>query len=354
MENKENKKIKKIPSTQASEITGVPTRSLIIAIELGLIKGEIQPHRTLLYETEIEKINQIKDILSEDNLLYGATQLGNILPQFGGKKSWGKELSHYLMDTKAFLGYVDASIYRKSIKVPIFSKKDIPIGIVIDFIDKKMNEIKESRKVSKVKARETRKHIEELKEEQNQYIEILKTIHPFLEIAYYLYHLNHYAKTPKYQKQSNQLSNQLYDLKKKVLLTSLEKYPDLIKTKFIKRGDKTIYCEDCIEKAIDLRDLLDARGPWIDFVGKPCPKCKVIKDYYSLIEFYMESPIAKFTFHIPYPIVPHLKTKNIEIEKKYTEDEIFDIYGRPISKIEESLFPLKKVIEKLNEFLKSC
>lgn len=349
MENKENKKIKKIPSTQISEITGIPSRSLIIAVELGLIEGEIQLSRTLIYETEIEKINEIKDILLEDNLIYGASQLESVLLQFGGKKSWGKELSYYLIDTKAFLGYVNTSVYGKPIKVPIFSKKDIPVGIIVDFINRKMKEVKESRKVSTVKAKETRKHIKELKEEQSQYIEILKIAHPFFEIAYYLYHLNHYAKTPKYQKQSSQL----YDLKKKVLLKALEKYPDLIKTKFIKRGDKTIYCEDCIEKAIDLRDLLDARGPWIDFVGKPCPKCKVIKDYYSLIEFYMESPIVKFTFHLPYPIVPHLKTKNMEIEKKYTEDEMFDIYGRPITKLEESLFPLKKVVEKLNEFLKN-
>jgi hypothetical protein len=349
MENKENKKIKRIPSTQVSEITGVPVRSLIIAIELGLIEGEIQSQRTLFYETEIEKINQLKDVLSEDNLIYGASQLGNILPQFGGKKSWSKELSPLLPDTKAFLGYINTVIHRKPVKVPVFSKKDIPVGIIIDFIDKKMKEIKESRKRGRVKAKETRKYIEKLKEEQSQYMEILKTIHPFLEIAYYLYHLNHYAKTPKYQKQSNQL----YDLKKKVLLKALEKYPELIKTKFIERGDKIIYCKDCIEEAIDLRDLLDARGPWIDFVDGPCPKCKVIKDYYSLIEFYIESPIAKFTFHLPYPIVPHLKTKNIEIEKRYTEDGIFDNYGRPINKLEESLFPLRKVIEKLNEFLKN-
>jgi hypothetical protein len=349
VKNKENKKIKRMTSTQISEITGVPIRSLIIAIELGLIEGEIQSQRTLIYETEMEKINQLKDILSEDNLIYGASQLGNVLPQFGGKKSWGRELFHFLIDTKAFLGYVDTVIHKKPVKVPVFSKKDIPTGIVIDFINRKMKEIKESRKAGKIKAKETKEFVKKLKEEQSQYIEILKTIHPFLEASYYLYHLNHYAKTPKYQKQSNQL----YDLKKKVLLKALEEYPDLIKIKFVERGDKIIYCKDCIEKAIELRDLLHERGPWINFVDDPCPRCKIIKDYYSLIEFYIESPIVKFTFHLPYPIVPHLKTKDIEIEKEYTEDGIFDSYGRPISKLEESLFPLKKVIEKLNEFLKN-
>jgi len=48
VKNKENKKIKRMTSTQISEITGVPIRSLIIAIELGLIEGEIQSQRTLI------------------------------------------------------------------------------------------------------------------------------------------------------------------------------------------------------------------------------------------------------------------------------------------------------------------
>lgn len=178
----------------------------------------------------------------------------------------------------------------------------------------------------------------------------------FIEICFYLFHLNHYAKT--YSEQSNAL----YRLKNRVLARMYQDRPELMKAVYLLGPDrhKIWLCEDCKEAAHS------AGLSYVSYVKNElyCPKCsrqQVEKEYFSLIEFQVNLLNYRFTFHLPLASASTW-LQNIDalpqgVRETGRYDDKMYLYGRSISKIEEKVFPLKMIVEKLNQYLhqeKAC
>jgi len=149
----------------------------------------------------------------------------------------------------------------------------------------------------------------------------------------------------------------LYDVKLKALLKVQKSKPELFKLYFIERGDRITYCEECTQVAYE--NWRNAGGyytgfsfgQWLRSFYPPCPECTVEEDYYSLVEFSVETPVAKFCFHLPYPLVKAQFPKENLPKKKEGEEGIFVKYGREIRKYEALVVPLKEAMKKVREFL---
>lgn len=171
-----------------------------------------------------------------------------------------------------------------------------------------------------------------------------------LEISFYLFHLNHYAK--KY----TNLSNSLYKLKNKVIQKMYLTYYNIIEIRYLLGPDrKTIWlCEDC-------KDSSRAAGmSYLAYIQQEyyCPKCfiqSVEKEYYSLIEFIIVSAEYHFVFHLPLKIalkwLDNLEEISPEARKTERYEDKMYLYGRQISRIEEKVFPLNMIIEKLEAYI---
>ena len=299
----------------------------------------------------IEKV--VKESIKEgENLLYTKELYENILKPLGVKKSWMYELEEEEIIKP--VGTIKIQIKKnKWTDAKIWDKRRINTPKVVTFVARKKQQLEEN----KIKKSETLKQIQrkvkEKRENIKEQLEILKTYHLFLETAFYLYHANHYAKTPKYKK----YSALLYDLKEKVLLKAYQKHPEIFKILFIERGDRIYYCEKCKENAY-LKwkneggyETGYSFGEWLKEFEKPCEDCIVEEDYYSLIEFKIDTPVAKFNFHIPYPKVEEMFDKNKLQKIKMDKEEAFIKFGRELEKYESLIVPLKTVVKKLEEYL---
>lgn len=189
----------------------------------------------------------------------------------------------------------------------------------------------------------------------NHYDRFLEEVSTFpegrvLEICFYLFHLNHYAKT--YQEQSKKL----YHLKKRVLRKLYGEGNGLLQTRYLLGQDRQQIwlCEDC-------KDSANAAGlSYVAYLrqGYYCPKCEVQaleKEYYSLFEFQVDAAGYRFTFHLPRSAAlrwipePHKLPQDLRAATRY--DDSMYLYGRRISRIEEKAFPLDMIVEKLNHYL---
>lgn len=188
----------------------------------------------------------------------------------------------------------------------------------------------------------------------NYYDRFMESIsyHPdekLLRAAFYLFHLNHYAK--KYEEQSKKL----YNLKNQVIKKMYQTNPDKIEAVYLVGPDrkKVWLCEDC-------KDSARAAGmPYVSYIrsGYHCPKCfvqSVEKEYYSLVEFIINTSEHRFTFHLPrntaqkwikdiYRLPQEIRETGRSIDKMY-------LYGRQIGRIEEKVFPLSMIIQKLEDY----
>jgi|LSQX01.3.fsa_nt_gb DNA-binding transcriptional MerR regulator len=171
-----------------------------------------------------------------------------------------------------------------------------------------------------------------------------------LIICYYLLHLNHYAKTYEEHR------DYLYKLKNQTLQKMFQLYPDYIKTQYLDGPDrvKVWLCEDCKENA------RNSGISYNSYVKKDlaCLKCTVQllePKYYSLIEFFIQMANYRFIFHLPHQIAARW-VKNIGemkqgVRKIGKYDDRMYLYGRAVMPIEEKLFPMPVIIEKINTFL---
>ncbi|HHW60962.1 MAG TPA: hypothetical protein GX404_03555 [Syntrophomonadaceae bacterium] len=173
-----------------------------------------------------------------------------------------------------------------------------------------------------------------------------------LEVCFYLFHLNHYAKTYPQQ------SEALYQLKDQVLKKLYFQNADLISLRYLQGPDKhNIWlCEDCKESAhaagLSYRKFIQNE----DY----CPKCTIMsveKEYYSLIEFRLQVDEFRFAFHLPLRRAAKW-LKNIDelphgIRKTGRYDDRMYLYGRPISRIEERVFTLKMVHTALKAYVET-
>lgn len=187
------------------------------------------------------------------------------------------------------------------------------------------------------------KKIEEI---HHKYMQFLNRIpiqeRPLMRTAYYLYHLNHYAKL-------NQ--EYLYELKYKVLSILYKMYKDTpyFQVQYVKGEDKVQLCYECMD------DIREERKRGIHrLFTHVCAHCAVKKEYYSLLDIKIQYKGYKYHFHIPYH----------EIEKWFDVDVqslpvIFrrkekgkERYGRMITKEEREFLPLEMVIKELENFIR--
>ncbi len=174
--------------------------------------------------------------------------------------------------------------------------------------------------------------------------------HPILmETCFYLFHLNHYAK------RHDQDQEYLYSLKKRVLRRLYEEYSDLFRISYLVGPDrkKVWLCDDCKENA------RKAAIPYAEYAKREyyCAKCYVQnleKEYYSLIQFDLEIGRYRFSFHLPRSSARWmgdfaLLNQGIRKEGSY-RDKMY-LYGRSVTSIEEQVYPLLMILDRLSRYL---
>jgi hypothetical protein len=170
-----------------------------------------------------------------------------------------------------------------------------------------------------------------------------------LTVCFYLYHLNHYAKT--YAEQATSL----YSLKHQVLRKIYNEYREKLTISYLIGPDRNRVwlCEDCKEAA------RTAGLTYTDYIGKEmyCSKCYVATvehEYYSLVEFSLIIDDFEFVFHAPRSSVQKwIDVRNLPqgIRQSGKYNDRMYMYGRLISRVEEKIFPLPVIVEYLNNFL---
>ncbi|NLJ77071.1 MAG: helix-turn-helix domain-containing protein [Peptococcaceae bacterium] len=163
-----------------------------------------------------------------------------------------------------------------------------------------------------------------------------------LRASFFLYHLNHYAKTGE---------EYLYDLKGEVLKRFTDDFTaeQGLNIIFIEGAQKVILCDGCRDRA---------RNMGISYLRYKnnhagCSRCQREENYYSLFEFRVEYGEHKFCFHTPYKTAKKWFGNIAELPHKMREkrgDEAF-LFGRPISEGEARAVTLKEVTRELESFL---
>lgn len=173
--------------------------------------------------------------------------------------------------------------------------------------------------------------------------------HKLLTLCFYLYHLNHYAKT------YTDKSAALYGVKHQVLRKLCGEYPQKIIITYLLGPDrnKVWLCEDCKDSA------RSAGLSYAAYVKKEmyCSKCYVTpieREYYSLVEFSVIIDDYSFSFHAPRASVQKwIDTAKIPQKIRNTgkySDRMY-VYGRLITQVEEKIFPLPMVLDFLHAYL---
>ncbi len=174
----------------------------------------------------------------------------------------------------------------------------------------------------------------------------------FLQCCFYLFHLNHYAKSYP------ENSRHLYRLKKQVLQKMYVENPSLLSARYLVGPDRyrVWLCEDC-------KDSAESAGmSYAAFIknGYFCPKCSlhsVDKEYYSLIEFRVRLAEYKFTFHLPLASAESWMGNLADLLQMTRQTGSYNdrmyLYGRPVSTVEEQVFPINMIINKLENYLKT-
>ncbi|KUG02716.1 hypothetical protein ASZ90_019910 [hydrocarbon metagenome] len=172
----------------------------------------------------------------------------------------------------------------------------------------------------------------------------------FLRCCFYLFHLNHYAKT------YHENSNHLYRLKNQVIQKLYQENPSMLSARYLTGPDRyrVWLCEDC-------KDSAESSGmSYAAYIKNEyfCPKCSlhsVEKEYYSLIEFRVKLAEYKFTFHLPLASAERWMENLADLPQNTRKtgsyiDRMY-LYGRPATPIEEQVFPINMIINKLENYL---
>jgi len=165
-----------------------------------------------------------------------------------------------------------------------------------------------------------------------------------LSAAYYLFHLNHYAKAG---------SSYLYDLKESVLHTLVNNYyhrDEWLNISYIEGTNKIVLCPECRAKANN------QRLSYQEYLYKTggCLKCTREYKYYSLYEFTITCQDYRFCFHTPYATAKKWFNKQtMPPRKECPEREGAYAFGRAIYDSEAMAVELIEVIDELQKFLTS-
>lgn len=162
-----------------------------------------------------------------------------------------------------------------------------------------------------------------------------------LRAAFFLYHLNHYAKGGEAY---------LYDLKERVLKVFVNSYSaaEGLHVSFMEGSQKVYLCDSCRSKSKNMG--IDYSKYKSDFGG--CPKCDKKRDYYSLFEFVVEYGEHRFCFHTPYSTARKWLTNPDDLPGKARGrgKEEAHAFGRPISESEARAVSLEEVLRELESF----
>lgn len=199
-------------------------------------------------------------------------------------------------------------------------------------------------KASAVRTRTVRT-TKQIEEYHRRYMQFLNRIaisdRPLMKAAYYLFHLNHYAKINK---------NDLYPIKYKVLSIIYEMYKNTpyLTIQYVKGEDRVELCRECSD---DLK-VERKRGLYRLFLH-PCAYCEVKKNYYSLLDLRIQYKGYKFHFHVPYNEIDKWFTIDLDslpviIRRK---EKGIEKYGRVVTKAEREFLPLDWVVKELELFI---
>jgi len=170
-----------------------------------------------------------------------------------------------------------------------------------------------------------------------------------LEICFYLFHLNHYAKSYP------ERSDELYSLKNQVLKKLYQEHRSLLSVTYLIGPDRTQVwlCEDCKDASrsagMSFKEYIQG-----EYYCSKCLEQMVEKEYYSLVEFKVAAAGYRFTFHLPRSSarkwMSDMEQLPQEARKTGRYDDRMYLFGRPISRIEARAFPLPMVVEKLTAY----
>lgn len=192
-----------------------------------------------------------------------------------------------------------------------------------------------SRAVESINAQEVRKRrdlfLSSLADLPEQAADLLKA-------SYYLYHLNHYAKSGH---------QYLYELKERVLKFFVGNYLDspCLEVVLVQGDQRAELCPDCRARA---NKLGLSYGEYAKWYGG-CPRCRKNKSYFDLFEFTIQYQDHRFSFHTPFSAARKWFSGNLPLPRQYRGhlQEQGLTFGRPITEREARALPMDEVITEL-------
>lgn len=192
-----------------------------------------------------------------------------------------------------------------------------------------------NRAVEPVNAGEARKR-------RDQFLSSLETLPEdtaqLLKASYYLYHLNHYAKSGH---------EYLYEIKEKVLKHLVRNYINSphLQIALVQGEQRTDLCPDCRARASrqNLR-----YGEYAKIYGG-CSRCRKHKSYYDLYEFNIHYEDHRFSFHTPFSVGRKWFSGEVSLPRQdrgHLQEQGLT-FGRPITEREARALPMDEVIETL-------
>jgi len=196
-----------------------------------------------------------------------------------------------------------------------------------------------SRAVEPVNAREVRKR-------RDHFFSFLSGVPEetagLLRASYYLYHLNHYAKSGH---------QYLYELKERILKHLVRCYESspYLQIVLIQGQQRADLCPDCRSKA---NKLNLSYGEYAKSYGG-CPRCRKHKNYYDLYEFNIRFEDHRFSFHTPFSVARKWFSGEVSLPRQYRGhlQEQGLTFGRPITEREARALPMDEVIDELEKIL---
>jgi hypothetical protein len=196
-----------------------------------------------------------------------------------------------------------------------------------------------NRAVEPISAREVRKRRDEF---LASLAHLPEEAAKLLEISFYLYHLNHYAKSGH---------QYLYELKERALKHLVRNYinsPHLQIT-LVQGQQRADLCPGCRSRANKLNLSYGEYAK--SYEG--CPRCRKQKSYYDLFEFNIQYQNHRFSFHTPFSAARKWFPGRNSLPRQYRGhlQEQGLTFGRPITEREARALPMDEVIKALENLL---
>lgn len=165
-----------------------------------------------------------------------------------------------------------------------------------------------------------------------------------LKASYYLFHLNHYAKSGH---------QYLYGLKEKVLRHFVDNYAEApsFNVTIVQGQQKVDLCQECKAKA---NKLNVSYGEYAK-TYEGCPRCKKQRSYYDLYEFNIQYDTHRFSFHTPFSVGRKWFKPGLNLPRQYRghRQEQGLTFGRQITEREARALPMDEVIENLEAIVEN-